>query len=453
MKAVAYLILAAASVSAFVAPKHMPSSLVAQTTDSLVALEACRRNTKKEKRQRNQENMRKFKRGAAPAQRGAGGKKKSLSRKKLTLKAQRSASMARRWSLAFAVALGAAPTGGAYLEGCGLAVWAAGDEGASCTTTCAGHHNATCDADALALAADEDVFAAVNVTCDATEAKDADFAPFFNANGACSPMADGGAYSCGATPKGPERAADGHGHLRAHRAVRRAAAPTAPSASPSYAPTAPTASPSYGPTVTPTSAAPTHVPVPAPSRSPTTHLRPTVYVTPEPTVKCAAIGWLLGAAAESCSETCARDHRACHDDEADAARDRVDEWGEVAAMVAARGGNACAGGWVNGNAMAPYVNTNNGNCFGRGPDAAVAGFCGLAAEAKRRLCPCCSSGFAPSPEPTKRERPDWQGFPEEPQEDDDDDDSSYNSRAGILSSGAQAGAGVAGVALTIFAIY
>ena len=89
MKAVAYLILAAASVSAFVAPKHMPSSLVAQTTsDSLVALEACRRNTKKEKRQRNQENMRKFKRGAAPAQRGAGGKKKSLSRKKLTLKAQ-----------------------------------------------------------------------------------------------------------------------------------------------------------------------------------------------------------------------------------------------------------------------------------------------------------------------------------------------------------------------------
>ena len=72
MKAVAFLVLAAASVSAFVAPKHMPSSLVAQTTsDSLVALEACRRNTKKEKRQRNQENMRKFKRGAAPAQRGA----------------------------------------------------------------------------------------------------------------------------------------------------------------------------------------------------------------------------------------------------------------------------------------------------------------------------------------------------------------------------------------------
>tara|TARA_B100000475_G_C14710376_1_gene193028 strand:+ start:72 stop:434 length:363 start_codon:yes stop_codon:yes gene_type:complete len=88
MKAVAYLVLAAASVSAFMAPKHMPASLVAQTTDSLVALEACRRNTKKEKRQRNQENMRKFKRGAAPAQRGAGGKKKSLSRKKLTLKAQ-----------------------------------------------------------------------------------------------------------------------------------------------------------------------------------------------------------------------------------------------------------------------------------------------------------------------------------------------------------------------------
>lgn len=266
-------------------------------------------------------------------------------------------------------------------------------------------------------------------------------------------MADGGAYSCGATPKGSKRrvcacCTGGAAPSKAPSAPPTAMgtyaptapsgapsyAPTAPSASPSYAPTAPTASPSYGPTVTPTSAAPTHVPVPAPSRSPTTH-------------------WLLGAAAESCSETCARDHRACHDDEADAARDRVDEWGEVAAMVAARGGDACAGGWVNGNAMAPYVNTNNGNCFGRGPDAAVAGFCGLAAEAKRRLCPCCSSGFAPSPEPTKRERPDWQGFPEEPQEDDDDDDSSYNSRAGILSSGAQAGAGVAGVALTIFAIY
>ena len=50
--------------------------------------QACRRNTKKEKRQRNQENMRKFKKGAPPTARGGGGKKKTMSRKKLTLKAQ-----------------------------------------------------------------------------------------------------------------------------------------------------------------------------------------------------------------------------------------------------------------------------------------------------------------------------------------------------------------------------
>jgi len=50
---------------------------------------ACRRNTKKEKRMRNKENMRKFKKGAPPAARGGGGrKKKSISRKKLTMKAQ-----------------------------------------------------------------------------------------------------------------------------------------------------------------------------------------------------------------------------------------------------------------------------------------------------------------------------------------------------------------------------
>jgi hypothetical protein len=50
---------------------------------------ACRRNTKKEKRMRNKENMRKFKKGAPPAARGGGGrKKKSMSRKKLTMKAQ-----------------------------------------------------------------------------------------------------------------------------------------------------------------------------------------------------------------------------------------------------------------------------------------------------------------------------------------------------------------------------
>jgi hypothetical protein len=47
---------------------------------------ATRRNTKKEKRQRNQENMRKFKKGPPPTARGTG-KNKSLSRKKLTLKA------------------------------------------------------------------------------------------------------------------------------------------------------------------------------------------------------------------------------------------------------------------------------------------------------------------------------------------------------------------------------
>ena len=67
-----------------------PHTQVQRSMAPASALEACRRNTKKEKRQRNQENMRKFKRGpaSAPQQRGAGGKKKTLSRKKLTLKEQ-----------------------------------------------------------------------------------------------------------------------------------------------------------------------------------------------------------------------------------------------------------------------------------------------------------------------------------------------------------------------------
>merc|ERR1719282_315581 len=78
-----------ASVGAFAPPRTLhAASALAAPTDALTTLEACRRNTKKEKRQRNQENMRKFKRGPAPTARGGGGKKKSLSRKKLTLKAQ-----------------------------------------------------------------------------------------------------------------------------------------------------------------------------------------------------------------------------------------------------------------------------------------------------------------------------------------------------------------------------
>lgn len=89
----------AASVGALIAPTAFPKALVTSPTtaaagESLVALEACRRNTKKEKRQRNQENMRKYKKGAPPG-RGAGGKKKSLSRKRLTLKAQATKEKAR----------------------------------------------------------------------------------------------------------------------------------------------------------------------------------------------------------------------------------------------------------------------------------------------------------------------------------------------------------------------
>lgn len=76
--------------SALIPFSSLPRSLSTThvSRDSLTSLDACRRNTKKEKRQRNYENMRKFKRGNAPVARGGGGKKKTLSRKKLTLKAQ-----------------------------------------------------------------------------------------------------------------------------------------------------------------------------------------------------------------------------------------------------------------------------------------------------------------------------------------------------------------------------
>jgi hypothetical protein len=69
-----------------------------QSSDISVPLTLCyanRRNTKKEKRMRNRENMRKFKKGAPPAQRGGGRKKKSMSRKKLTMKAQATVEKAR----------------------------------------------------------------------------------------------------------------------------------------------------------------------------------------------------------------------------------------------------------------------------------------------------------------------------------------------------------------------
>lgn len=77
-------------VAALVPSTSLPRSLSRRVLsgDRLGPLEACRRNTKKEKRQRNYENMRKFKRGNQPVARGGGGKKKTLSRKKLTLKAQ-----------------------------------------------------------------------------------------------------------------------------------------------------------------------------------------------------------------------------------------------------------------------------------------------------------------------------------------------------------------------------
>lgn len=79
----------AASASSLLAPAAMPRALVARPTIAgATVLEACRRNTKKEKRARNKDNMRKYQKGAAPQARGGGGKKKSLSRKKLTLKAQ-----------------------------------------------------------------------------------------------------------------------------------------------------------------------------------------------------------------------------------------------------------------------------------------------------------------------------------------------------------------------------
>mmetsp|Transcript_13539 Transcript_13539/g.44121 ORF Transcript_13539/g.44121 Transcript_13539/m.44121 type:complete len:112 (+) Transcript_13539:82-417(+) len=60
------------------------------------ALGACRRNTKKEKRKRNWENMRKFQRMPTPQnQVRVNGKSKTLSRKKLQLKQQAELELAR----------------------------------------------------------------------------------------------------------------------------------------------------------------------------------------------------------------------------------------------------------------------------------------------------------------------------------------------------------------------
>uniref|UniRef100_A0A7S1URQ5 Uncharacterized protein n=1 Tax=Grammatophora oceanica TaxID=210454 RepID=A0A7S1URQ5_9STRA len=72
----AFLAIATLSVDAFVAPR--PSAFVKlQTT----ALEACRRNTKKEKAKRNQQNMRKFQVGTG---------RRGMTRRKLLKKQQAS---------------------------------------------------------------------------------------------------------------------------------------------------------------------------------------------------------------------------------------------------------------------------------------------------------------------------------------------------------------------------
>eukprot|EP00630_Chrysocystis_fragilis_P002005 CAMPEP_0197394144 /NCGR_PEP_ID=MMETSP1165-20131217/4716_1 /TAXON_ID=284809 /ORGANISM="Chrysocystis fragilis, Strain CCMP3189" /LENGTH=121 /DNA_ID=CAMNT_0042919829 /DNA_START=143 /DNA_END=508 /DNA_ORIENTATION=+ len=89
MKRSAALILAAIASTAAAFVPSLPRSLAPTTTstfDRAPALDACRRNTKKEKRQRNLENMRKFKRAPGPVTLGRA--KKVLSRKKMTLKAQ-----------------------------------------------------------------------------------------------------------------------------------------------------------------------------------------------------------------------------------------------------------------------------------------------------------------------------------------------------------------------------
>lgn len=82
-----FVALVVASVSAFApVPTTLASSVLARTAapeSSPVVLEACRRNTKKEKRQRNKENMRQFKKGDGKKVMG----KKAPSRKKLALKA------------------------------------------------------------------------------------------------------------------------------------------------------------------------------------------------------------------------------------------------------------------------------------------------------------------------------------------------------------------------------
>ncbi|KAJ1454173.1 hypothetical protein M885DRAFT_566648 [Pelagophyceae sp. CCMP2097] len=85
-----FLVLAALGfASALVPQAAFPRTLLSTATrpveSSAVVLEASRRNTKKEKRQRNYENSRKYM-SRAPVQRGP--RKKALSRKKLMLKDQ-----------------------------------------------------------------------------------------------------------------------------------------------------------------------------------------------------------------------------------------------------------------------------------------------------------------------------------------------------------------------------
>lgn len=78
------------SLAAGFAPAFSPAALSQSVASSRmeVAVASCRRNTKKEKRLRNLEYARQFRRAGANGAKPGTGKKKPLSRKKIAMKAQ-----------------------------------------------------------------------------------------------------------------------------------------------------------------------------------------------------------------------------------------------------------------------------------------------------------------------------------------------------------------------------
>ena len=326
--------------------------------------------------------------------------------------------------------------GSAGVDGCETSFWQIGAEGQTCEAACR-----LVQPPGTAICKNEALEAWAPLTSGETVAEtfklsDETCGKVYERDSAAAPMIMTGSDTCvGRTPGAPaDCLAEVPGKMRRLCSCCDAEWAYPPTQSPSYAPT-----PAK----------------PKPTPPPNTP-RPTPAHTPAPTTECSRVSWDLGEAGASCAAVCGARGERCLDGELWKRRAAVDELREVEALVAAAGGGACSGGWVNANPAAPYVNALNGHCFARSPTelgekhaygAANGrnGFCALRAPSHARLCPCCTAGVPLPPSPAPSARPTWPEL-EAPADEEE-------RKKKTVSPGALAGGTFFALSFLVFAIY